>query len=277
MNELIKKLREPFPVNVVKWRVGATDKRKQITETSDKNAIAKSGIALAYITSRDVMKRLDDVMGSENWQDRYPYQGCCEIGLLIGDEWLWKSDGAGKTDIEGEKGQFSDAFKRAAVKWGIGRYLYYLPAEWVPLKNFGREIAQYPKLPDWAYPERNVAPETGFTQAQQKDYNRLLGGDSPIDFYLFIESLPVSSSVGLYNSFGKGEITKGKRVHDETMSKGEIMFNDMREALILHIEGEDSAGVYEVTKELNDFGTQLAITALTPDQHKVFKELKGDP
>tara|TARA_R110000851_G_scaffold284617_1_gene438177 strand:- start:1290 stop:1529 length:240 start_codon:yes stop_codon:yes gene_type:complete len=39
-------------------------------------------------------------------------------------EWVWKSDGAGETSIEGEKGGFSDAFKRAAVHFGYARELY---------------------------------------------------------------------------------------------------------------------------------------------------------
>jgi hypothetical protein len=39
---------------------------------------------------------------------------------------------AGDSDVEEEKGAISDAFKRAAVKWGIGRYLYDMPTPWVP-------------------------------------------------------------------------------------------------------------------------------------------------
>ena len=98
-------LKEPFDPKLIHWRVGATTKDKS------------KGIALAYINARDAMKRLDDVMGM-NWQCRYPFEGCCEIGLLINGEWIWRSNGAGETDIEGEKGRYSDAFKRAAVMWG---------------------------------------------------------------------------------------------------------------------------------------------------------------
>lgn len=140
-NDLLNKLKEPFPADKVRWRVGAT--------TGDK----AKGIALAYINARDAMKRLDTVMGVD-WQCRYPFEGCCEIGLYINGEWRWRSNGAGETDIEGEKGRYSDAFKRAAVMWGIGRYLYYLDNVWVPLKPQGRShvIAQQPQLPQWALP-----------------------------------------------------------------------------------------------------------------------------
>lgn len=141
MNEIINRLKAPFPPEVVHWRIGA--------RTQDRS----SGIALAYIDARDVMKRLDDVCGVY-WQDRYPFEGCCEIGIKIDNEWLWRANGSGETDIEGEKGRYSGAFKRAAVNWGIGRYLYYLPNMWVPLKNQGKQLANLPELPKWAIPRQ---------------------------------------------------------------------------------------------------------------------------
>jgi hypothetical protein len=52
--------------------------------------------------------------------------------------WIWKSDGAGATDVEGEKGMLSDALKRAAVRWGVGRYLYDLKSPWVAIEPMGR-------------------------------------------------------------------------------------------------------------------------------------------
>lgn len=144
--ELLAALKEPFDPKAISWRVGATDKDKT------------KGIALAYIDARDVMKRLDDVMGL-NWQAKYPFPGCCEIGLNVDGQWLWRANGADETDVEGVKGQYSDAFKRAAVLWGIGRYLYYLPNVWVPIKPQGKSYALdgQPKLPDWALPKPNEA------------------------------------------------------------------------------------------------------------------------
>jgi hypothetical protein len=61
-------------------------------------------------------------------------------------EWVWKANGAGNSDVEAEKGACSDAFKRAAVLWGIGRYLYDLDSPWVALN--GRQISpdELPKL-----------------------------------------------------------------------------------------------------------------------------------
>jgi len=139
-------LKKPFPENKIHWRVGAT--------TGDKT----KGIALAYIDARDVMDRLDEVCGAENWQVRHPREGYCEIGIKAGSEWVWKGNGAGETDYEGTKGQFSDSMKRAAVEWGVGRYLYGLPNEWVAIIKSGRsyKLATKPTLPDWATPNPKV-------------------------------------------------------------------------------------------------------------------------
>jgi len=85
------------------------------------------GKQLSYVTARFVMALLDDTVGPENWQSKHTMEGDkvqCSIGIRVNGEWVWKSDGAGETDIEGEKGSFSDALKRAAVSWGIARDLY---------------------------------------------------------------------------------------------------------------------------------------------------------
>ena len=155
-----QQLERPFPANRISWRVGATTKD------------GTRGIPLAYIDARDVMDRLDKVIGPASWQCRYPtdYNGLliCEIGIRasflgipvrpdsLGTEWVWKANGAGDTQVEAEKGKASDAFKRAAVLWGIGRYLYALPNQWVELEN--RKISKASlimlgeTLPHWATP-----------------------------------------------------------------------------------------------------------------------------
>lgn len=133
-------LKAAFDPDRVSWRVGSTNLDKDKKPPQGKSA---AGIALAYIDSRDVQERLDAVCGPENWQDKYHVFGTtmiCEIGIRIGDAWVWKSDGAGSTDIEAEKGQISDSFKRAAVKWGVGRYLYEIDSPWVEIEPMGRSF-----------------------------------------------------------------------------------------------------------------------------------------
>lgn len=125
---LEKALSKPFPKSVVQWRA------KMLTR--DK----KKALALAYIDSRAVMDRLDEAIGIGGWQCEYKEissgRMACGIGILFGEEWVWKWDGAGGTEVEMDKGIFSAAFKRAAVKWGIGRYLYELGATWVPCTTY---------------------------------------------------------------------------------------------------------------------------------------------
>lgn len=132
MLELFDRLAEPFPADAVSWRVGST--------TQDKS----KGMALAFIDARDVMERLDFVCGPAGWERRHPHVGgttTCEIAIWVeGRGWVVKTDGAGDTDVEAEKGSLSDSFKRAAVNWGIGRYLYSLPAPWVELVPAGRSF-----------------------------------------------------------------------------------------------------------------------------------------
>lgn len=134
-------LHAPFPAAEIEWRVGST------------NGDKSSGLALAYLTARHVMERLDAVCGPENWQDRYEFHGprtVCYLSLRVGGEWVTKADGAGDSDVEAEKGAISDALKRAAVKWGIGRYLYDLGKIWVDLEKAGNSHRikkdQYAKL-----------------------------------------------------------------------------------------------------------------------------------
>lgn len=129
--EIFDELSAPFPIEYIEWRVGSTNKDKS------------KCLPLCYIDARAVMDRLDAVCGPDGWQCNYtPGAGgmvICNLGIRVDGAWLWKSDGAGQTDIEGDKGALSDALKRAAVRWGIGRYLYDLKAPWVDLKD-GRYI-----------------------------------------------------------------------------------------------------------------------------------------
>ena len=149
-------LRRPFPAHKIHWRVGS------MTKARDK------GMALAYIDARDVMNRLDKVVGCENWQCRYPLSDngllICEVGIrasvfgLDRGDWIWKSNGSGETDIEAKKGACSKSFVRAGVVWGIGQYLYALPTQWHPLDEYKRftkaSIAiMGESLPTWAKPE----------------------------------------------------------------------------------------------------------------------------
>lgn len=159
MSDLFEKLAAPFSPDDVSWRVGST--------TQDK----KRGMALAYLDARAVMERLDSVCGPANWQNDYPHANgktVCRIGIKVDGEWVWKSDGAGDTDFEADKGALSDAFKRAAVRWGIGRYLYNVDAPWVEIESAGKSYrikdSERPKLArllNWSGGEADHSPPPG--------------------------------------------------------------------------------------------------------------------
>jgi hypothetical protein len=92
----------------------------------------QSGRQLHYITARTVMNRLDGVLGPENWWDRFvPGENSvlCELTVRLPDgSTLTKSDAGGYAGMadsgDDDKSGYSDAFKRAAVKFGVARYLY---------------------------------------------------------------------------------------------------------------------------------------------------------
>lgn len=160
-----EKLAVPFPASKLRWRIGNKSKK------GDK------ATALAYIDARDVMERLDSVCGVANWKDEYiteppryvrktkkgwggkpdehwMEQICgrviCKLSIRDPEtgEWITKSDGAGETNVEGEKGGISDAFKRAAVKFGLNRDAYSIDAVYIPIDEWGKFTCT-PSVPDW--------------------------------------------------------------------------------------------------------------------------------
>jgi hypothetical protein len=118
-----------------KWRVQSFSKHKP------------QATCVAYIDSRDVQDVLDKYC---NWSDRYySVNGMlfCEITIYADGIEYKRSDAGSESNVEAQKGQSSDAFKRAAVKFGIGRFLYskkmvYLKADAIKTSN------NYPNVVD---------------------------------------------------------------------------------------------------------------------------------
>lgn len=115
--DIFAALAEPFPPEEVKQR------------WADKARTRK----LSYVTARTVMNRFDRVLGPENWSDAYREWGqhalICSITVTLPDgRTVSKSDIGGRADMpdadNDDKSAGSDAFKRAAVKFGVARYLY---------------------------------------------------------------------------------------------------------------------------------------------------------
>ena len=92
----------------------------------------QAGRSFSYVTARTVMNRLDAVLGPENWSDEYtPLERSviCRLTVRLPDgSTVTKSDAGGMAGMsdagDDDKSGYSDAFKRAAVKFGVSRYLY---------------------------------------------------------------------------------------------------------------------------------------------------------
>ena len=166
MTTTIQKLQTPFHPNDIEWRVQR--------ESRDGGSV----LVLAYVTNRAIMARLDEVFSPFGWQNSFhegPQGGLiCKLGARASfngepGEWIWKEDGAENTKVEAIKGGLSSAMKRAAVQWGIGRYLYNLTDNWAKLQDKkpapngqGQQAAYHkgkywsiPGLPSWALPDSN--------------------------------------------------------------------------------------------------------------------------
>ena len=102
-------------------------------------------VLLLYKNARVDMNILDETVGAENWQrEHYECKGnlFCRVGINInyandnlGDKWIYKSDCGTESNTEPQKGEASDAFKRACFNWGIGRELYSAPFIWIPAER----------------------------------------------------------------------------------------------------------------------------------------------
>lgn len=117
-SESLKNLSKPLRVEDIEFRVGATGDGWVII--------------MAYKNARVDMQRLDDAIGSLNWQRRHELINGnlhCHVGLRNPQtgEWVFKSDVGVPSKSEAVKGEASDSFKRACTNWGIGRELYSLP------------------------------------------------------------------------------------------------------------------------------------------------------
>ena len=129
MNET---LTAPIQPNEIEWRV------QSVTSTGKM-------IVVPYINNRCVMQRFDAAFGPTNWTSEFREIGngfICRLTVTVDGQFVYREDGASKTNIEPEKGGISDAMKRAAVQFGLGRCLYDYPKVFIECNE------KY--IPDWA-------------------------------------------------------------------------------------------------------------------------------
>ena len=110
-------LRRPFSPRAVKFKC------QVVTESS--------AMMVAYIDARLVAERLNLVC-PHLWADDYEPVGTQSMMCLLTVDGITRRDvGSG---YQG-KGLYSDAFKRAGVKFGVGVSLYAMPAFWLSKDN----------------------------------------------------------------------------------------------------------------------------------------------
>lgn len=167
--EKLKELHLPFPSNRISWKPGAVDIGKTMAQ------------ALPYVDNRVIQDRLDEVVGAENWQTEYVEvvgQGRliavrCTLSINVGGSWIKKADAAPPSQIGPDenlgadvavKGAYSDAMKRAAVHWGLGRYLYDYNPPMVAIDE-RMQIVIPPALPKHMLPEGDIALSSAVEEA----------------------------------------------------------------------------------------------------------------
>jgi hypothetical protein len=146
VNALAEALAAPFDPGEVKFKPQAV----------------KGDVALAvpFVDARVIEDRLDSVLGIFGWQDSYePLPDgavICRLRIRAGKEWIIKEDVGGQSEQPDEgdrrKAAFSDALKRAAVKFGIGRYLYRVKPQWCEYDSQKKRWIKQPSIPVNASP-----------------------------------------------------------------------------------------------------------------------------
>jgi hypothetical protein len=132
--EIGAKLCASFDPNEVEFRAQSAGKSE---EAGGRQRV------LCYIDARAVQDRLDEAVGPGAWSFRYEpvVVGGGEVQLAKGIltiHGVTKEDIGDASSFAPSKGCVSDALKRAAAMWGVGRYLYDVEKEWVTVEKGGK-------------------------------------------------------------------------------------------------------------------------------------------
>jgi hypothetical protein len=161
VNEVARALAAPFGLEEIRFKA---------TEINGNRALVT-----AYVDARAIQNRLDAVLGVMGWQDSYQCLAdgsvLCQLRLRFNNEWITKMDVGGPSDQPDSgdrlKAAFSSALKRAAVKFGIGRYLYRVPLQWVDYDPAKQAFVRTPQLPAWALPAKEPVKQPAGKQGSQ--------------------------------------------------------------------------------------------------------------
>lgn len=176
---------------------------------------SKGYTLLLYKNARVDMAILDETVGAENWQNKF-YEVCgnlyCSVGININFNnkekeivWVWKDDcGVESAFGDKEKGQASDARKRAGFAWGIGRELYTAPFIFVSCETQYDEKSKSYKIVD---------QNEKFRKFNVKEITYMDCGD--IDKLVIVDN----KGVVAFNNSGKQPIQPTKTTEEKKQSQ----------------------------------------------------------
>lgn len=265
--EQARQLKEPFKADEIEWRILRLRKDKS------------QGLVAAYVDSRAIQNRLDKVIGRENWQNHFISSTgkdnsgtvyVCEISIYNPErnEWITKSDGAGCTDIEPIKGGLSNAFKRAASMWNIGRYLYGLKNLWATVEDKSIADFEKPRL-DEEYekfinkladksiqnptnankpkPESQTKPkENNIPQKPNIPSGRFSGNDKPKSELFRVVDLKFTQGTSSSRTFVSFKSEKGKTVSGYIKGESELSIGQDVKELKVTQKHSDVVGDYNI-------------------------------
>ena len=154
--EILAELSKPLPESAISWKAGIKSEDKTQAQ------------AIPYIKAPVVQDLLDKVLGPANWKPEYVEVHSngvllavrCILSIFVEGQWVGKSDAApvllpqGSHGLEmAVKGAYSDALKRAAVHWGVMRYMYAYRPEWVEIDPERGRLLVVPPLSAEFLPE----------------------------------------------------------------------------------------------------------------------------
>lgn len=248
----IKKLSEPLSKEDIEFRIG---------NTKDGSGFS----LLAYKTARTDVKRLNEVFGA-GWSNEFFYDKegllCCKISIYVKDieQWVSRIDVGVESKTEKEKGLYSDAFKRAGFKWGIGAELYNFPSIWINWNEWDeRNNKKYPKF---------NANDIVFSEYETEDGS--------------VKKLKLEYKGKVIFEFGKHQKKPTDEPTDEPndeqkpkpQNKATILFNKLKDhykcdneqvkAMLSYLQ-ISSADTQKVEQALNDFGAII----LTLDENMI--------
>ena len=181
---------------------------------------------LLYKTARVDANVLDKVVGQFNWQKKfYELKGniYCSVGIYDDErkEWVWKDDCGKESQTEAEKGEASDAFKRAGFAWGIGRELYTAPMIWVDNNGGYYECSKIEykdgeisyveiintKTKEVVYPSKKAPTSVKKTQETSSDRQKMF--DKVYDYYNKLDTVRKTQMIAYCEkTFGTNNLYK---------------------------------------------------------------------